>query len=90
MRDARVVVDSRDANLSECGDCMIPIAEGLFDAAHVSDEIGEVLAGAKPGRQSPDQLTVYQSCGIAVQDVATARLVATRAAEHGIGVEVAL
>lgn len=90
MRDARVVVDSRDANMSECGDCMIPIAEGLFGPEHVADEIGEVLLGTKPGRTSAEEITVYQSCGIAIQDVATARLVATRAAEAGLGVEVEL
>ena len=51
MRDARVVVDSREATLSECGDCMLPIAEGLFGPEHVSDELGEVLAGDEAGPQ---------------------------------------
>jgi ornithine cyclodeaminase/alanine dehydrogenase-like protein (mu-crystallin family) len=90
MRDARVIVDSRVANLSECGDCMIPIAEGLFGPEHVSDELGELLAGTKPGRTSDDQVTVYQSCGIAVQDVATANLVYRRALAAGIGIDVEL
>src|SRR5262249_29860384 len=40
MQHARVVVDSRDASLSECGDCLIPIREGLFGPEHVSDELG--------------------------------------------------
>ena len=90
MRDARVVVDSRDATLSECGDCILPIAEGLFGPEHVSDELGEVLAGTKSGRRSPGEITIYQSCGIAVQDVAAAQLVYERAREQGAGVEVAL
>jgi alanine dehydrogenase len=90
MRDARVVVDSRDANLSECGDCMIPIAEGLFGPEHVSDELGELLDGSKPGRTDAQQVTVYQSCGIAIQDVATANLVYEKAMATGVGVEVAL
>ena len=90
MRDARVVVDSREASLRECGDCMIPISEGLFGHDHVADELGEVLAGTKPGRTSDDQVTVYQSCGIAVQDVVTARLVYERALEAGVGVDVDL
>jgi alanine dehydrogenase len=90
MRDARVVVDSRDATLSECGDCIIPIAEGLFGPEHVSDELGEILAGTKPGRSSPDEITIYQSCGIAVQDVAAAQLVYERALDQGVGIEVAL
>jgi ornithine cyclodeaminase len=89
MATARVVVDSRDANLAECGDCIIPIQEGLFGPEHVSDEIGEVLAGVKPGRREPFQITVYQSCGLAVQDVATARLVyeQARVAEIGLAVD---
>jgi ornithine cyclodeaminase/alanine dehydrogenase-like protein (mu-crystallin family) len=90
MRDARVVVDSREATLSECGDCVLPIADGLFGAGHVSDELGEVLAGAKPGRSSAAEITIYQSCGIAVQDVAAAQLVYDRARSLGIGIDVEL
>jgi alanine dehydrogenase len=90
MAAARVVVDSRDACLSECGDCLIPIADGLFGPDHVSDELGEVLAGSKPGRSGPEQVTIYQSCGIAVQDVAAAKLVYDRARATGVGIDVEL
>jgi alanine dehydrogenase len=90
MRDARVVVDSRDAALNECGDCMLPIGEGLFGHEHVSDELGEVLAGAKPGRRSADEVTIYQSCGIAVQDAAAAAIIYERARAEGLGLEVEL
>jgi ornithine cyclodeaminase/alanine dehydrogenase-like protein (mu-crystallin family) len=90
MRDARVVVDSREATLTECGDCLLPIEAGLFGPEHVSDELGEVLAGTKPGRSSPDEITIYQSCGIAVQDVAAAQLVYDRARSFGIGTEIDL
>src|SRR5579862_2051375 len=90
MREARVVVDSREAALSECGDCIIPIAEGLFGPDHVSDELGEVLTGNKPGRTSDGQVTAYQSCGIAIQDVVTARLVYEKALAAGVGTEVEL
>lgn len=90
MRDARVVVDSREAALTECGDCLLQIEEGLFGPEHVSDELGEVLAGTKPGRSSRDEITIYQSCGIAVQDVAAAQLVYDRARSLGIGTEVEL
>lgn len=86
MLEARVIVDSREANLAECGDCLIPIAEGLFGPEHVSDEIGDVLDGLKPGRTSPEQITVYQSCGLAVQDVAAARAIYDRARAAGRGV----
>lgn len=85
MRLARVVVDSREANLSECGDCIIPIDEGLFGPEHVADEIGEVLEGTKPGRSGPDQITIYQSCGLAVQDLAAARLTYEQAVKKSAG-----
>jgi ornithine cyclodeaminase/alanine dehydrogenase-like protein (mu-crystallin family) len=90
MRDARVIVDSRLANLSECGDCIIPITEGLFGPEHVSDELGELLVGITPGRTTGDQITVYQSCGIAIQDVATANLVYQRALATDAGVDMEL
>jgi alanine dehydrogenase len=90
MAAARVVVDSREATLRECGDCMIPISEGLFGADHVSDEIGEVLAGTKPGRTDPDEITMYQSVGLAIQDIAAAKFVYDRAVEKQIGTRVGL
>jgi ornithine cyclodeaminase/alanine dehydrogenase-like protein (mu-crystallin family) len=90
MRDARVVVDSREASLRECGDCMIPIADGLFGPDHVSDELGEVLMGVTPGRLSEAQVTIYQSCGIAIQDAAAANLVYENARAAGIGWQVDL
>jgi alanine dehydrogenase len=85
MRRARVIVDSREANLAECGDCLIPIREGLFGPEHVSDEIGEVLTGAKPGRTSSTEITVFQSCGLAAQDVAAAKQVFDKACAAGLG-----
>jgi alanine dehydrogenase len=91
MRDARVAVDSRESALRECGDCLLAIEEGLFSAEHVSDEIGSILLGLKPGRTSDDEITVYQSCGLAVQDVAVARLAYDRAvaADRGALVDLA-
>lgn len=87
---ARVVVDSREAALTEAGDLLIPIAEGLVTAEQLSDELGEVLEGMKPGRTSPDQITVYKSVGIAIQDMAVAKLVYQKAIDAGIGTEVEL
>ena len=87
---ARVVVDSRDANLTECGDLLIPMKEGRIDKEHFCDEIGEVAAGKKPGRSSDDQITIYKSVGIAVEDVATGSLVYKRALEQGVGTRVEL
>ena len=87
---ARIVVDSREANKVECGDLLIPMKEGKFDESHFADEIGEVAAGKKPGRTSNDQITIYKSVGIAVEDVATGALVLQRAREKGVGTQVDL
>jgi ornithine cyclodeaminase/alanine dehydrogenase len=87
---ARIVVDSRDANMAECGDLLIPMKEGRFGPEHFADEIGEVAAGKKPGRGSADEITIYKSVGIAVEDVATASLVYARAKARGVGTQVEL
>lgn len=90
VRRARVVVDSREAALAEAGDLIIPLRGGAFGREHVSDEIGEVLAGHKPGRTSATQITFFKSVGVAVQDAAAARLVAANGAALGLGQVVTL
>jgi alanine dehydrogenase len=85
VQRARVFVDSREAMLKECGDFLIPIAQGELTTAVADDEIGEVVAGLKPGRRSDDEVTLYKSGGIALQDVATGKLVYDRAREWGVG-----
>jgi ornithine cyclodeaminase len=85
VQRARVFVDSREAMLRECGDFLIPIARGELTPTVADNEIGEVVAGLKPGRRSADEVTLYKSGGIAVQDVATGKVVYDRARERGIG-----
>ena len=87
---SRVVVDSRDANEAECGDLMFPVAEGAITREHFRDELGEVINRTRPGRDSDDQITMYQSVGLAIQDVATGALLVRLARERGVGTEVAL
>jgi alanine dehydrogenase len=88
VKRATVVVDSRDAINSECGDILLAIEEGAIPEDHVRGEIGEVLAGTKQGRTSADEITMYKSVGIALQDVAAAKLVYQRALEKHVGTEV--
>jgi ornithine cyclodeaminase len=79
VRDALVVVESRAAALAAfpagSNDLLWPIRDGLIDEDHVHAELGEIVAGDKPGRTSPEQLTLYKSVGIAVQDAAAAAVV---------------
>jgi len=87
---AKVVVDSREAIMAECGDILLALKERSVGADVIHGEIGEVLAGSKAGRRSADEITLYKSVGIAVQDVATANLVYHKALERNIGTHVAL
>lgn len=83
VRDALVVVESRAAVLAPfpagCNDLRIPIEEGVIDESHVHAELGELVSGQRRGRTSAEQITLYKSVGIAVQDAAAAAIVLRRA-----------
>jgi ornithine cyclodeaminase len=86
---ASLFTDRRESCLSEAGDYVLAAAEGTIGPEHIKAELGEVLAGMHPGREHEDELTVFESLGIAVEDLASAELVVRRARERGMGVEVA-
>ena len=67
---------------------MLPIQEGVITAEHIHAELGEIVTGKKPGRTSADQITLFKSNGLAIQDAATALLVYQKARAAGLGVEV--
>jgi alanine dehydrogenase len=83
MADALVVVESRATALA-------PPPAGANEVTRVDAEIGEVVAGTHPGRTTADQITVYKSVGVAVQDAAAAALVLARAREVGAGTRIEL
>jgi alanine dehydrogenase len=85
VQSARVFVDSRTGALAEAGDLVIPIKEGAFDASHIAGELGDVFGGRVAGRRSGAEITVFKSLGMAVEDVAAARLVCERALARGLG-----
>jgi alanine dehydrogenase len=94
VADALVVVESRATALAPApagaNDITRPIRDGVIGPDHVHAEIGELIAGTRPGRTAPDQITLYKSVGVAVQDAAAAALVLARAREAGAGAQVAL
>ncbi len=84
MTASRLFVDRRESTLNESGDLLLA---GLGEE-HIRAELGEVLTGAHPGRQADDELTVFKSLGLAVEDLAAAELIVRKARERGIGAEV--
>jgi ornithine cyclodeaminase/alanine dehydrogenase-like protein (mu-crystallin family) len=86
---ASLFVDRRESTLNESGDYLLALAEGLIGPDHIRAELGELLTGRHPGRTGDDELTVFKSLGIAVEDLAAAELCVARARERGIGTEVA-
>ncbi len=85
---AAFFVDRRESAENEAGDYLIPLQEGAIGEGHIRAELGEVLIGAASGRESDDELTVFESLGLAVEDLAAAEYIAERARETGAGTEV--
>lgn len=82
---ARVFADRRESLLAESGDFLIPKAEGRFGDDHLVGELGDVFEGKVPGRRSSKEITLFKSLGLAIEDLASAQFVATRAAERQVG-----
>lgn len=85
VRRARFYTDCRESCLNEAGDFLIPRSDGAITDAHLLGELGEVLLGRVPGRVSPDDITIYESQGIAIEDLAAAHHIHRRAIENGAG-----
>ncbi len=82
---AKVVVDSREAALAETGDLIIPVAAGIFSPDRIHAEIGQVAAGTKAGRTTSDEITLFKSVGLAVQDMAAGLRALKEAERLGLG-----
>ena len=82
---SRFFTDCRESCLQESGDFLIPRSEGALHEEHLLGEIGEVLLGTVRGRTSPEDITVYESLGVAVEDLAAAHAIHQRAVETGEG-----
>jgi ornithine cyclodeaminase len=94
VRRALVVVEARGAALapppSGSNDLRWAIRDGLIGEEHIHAEIGELISGARPGRTSPHQITLYKSVGVAVQDAVAAHLVLEAAERQGVGRDVGI
>jgi ornithine cyclodeaminase len=85
VADAALFADSRSSLAAESGDYLLAQADGLVGADHLRAELGEVLTGAKPGRTSDAEITLFESLGLAVEDLAAAMTAYQQAASAGAG-----
>jgi ornithine cyclodeaminase len=89
-RAAKIVVDSLAASLAEAGDLVIPIYNRIISKLDIHAELGQIVNGERPGRESPEEITFFKSVGVAVQDAAAANEVLRAAEVMGLGTMVAL
>jgi ornithine cyclodeaminase len=90
MRDAALFVDRRESTVNEAGDFLFPQREGAIGPENIRAEIGELLIGSGEGRRSNDEVTVFKSLGLAVEDLAAAEYVLQRAEAEDAGTVVSL
>jgi alanine dehydrogenase len=90
IQTSKIVVDKRDSALSEAGDLIIPIEEGAVNKEIILADLSEVIMGSKVIRSSHDDITLFKSVGLAIQDCAVASLAYRKAREKGIGTTIEL
>ncbi|MEM2273106.1 MAG: ornithine cyclodeaminase family protein, partial [Candidatus Bathyarchaeia archaeon] len=81
---SKIVVDDWE-QAAHSGEINVPLSMGIISKRDVWAELGEIVAGKKPGRAGKDEITVFVSTGLAIQDAATADLAYRRALERGVG-----
>ncbi|MDH5805495.1 MAG: ornithine cyclodeaminase family protein, partial [Gemmatimonadota bacterium] len=87
---SRLFVDRMESAVNEAGDFIFPKKEGALDETHIIGEVGDVLTGKIPGRNDPNDITLFKSLGLAVEDLRAAHYVVQRAKETGVGTYVDL
>jgi len=90
IKNAKIVVDTKEGALTESGDLIIPIRNGTISKDSVYAELHEIVGGTKLGRASDDEITCWKAVGLATEDAAVARLVYDKAKKEGLGKEVDL
>jgi ornithine cyclodeaminase/alanine dehydrogenase len=90
IRRAKVVADSLEACLKEAGDIIMPLQEGAITQAYIHAELGDIVLGRKPARTNAEEITLFKSNGLAIQDAAAAKLAYDRARQAKIGQDVVL
>ena len=87
LKNSKVVCDLVDACKPEAGDFIIPIEAGEYSWGEIHGSLGDVITNRIPGRVNDDEITVFKSVGLAIQDISTAFHVYERAVEFGVGLD---
>jgi alanine dehydrogenase len=87
LKLAKIVVDNFE-QASHSGEINVPLAKGLIKKENIFGELGEVVSGKKPGREKEEEITIFDSTGLAIQDLYTATLVYKEAKRKKIGKEI--
>jgi alanine dehydrogenase len=90
IRRAKVIIDSASSAGREAGDLLIAVSEGMIEPSHFAVTLSDVISGKMAGRTSDGEITVFKSCGLAIEDLATAHLAYSRAVERGVGTRIDL
>jgi ornithine cyclodeaminase len=85
MVDGTLFVDRRESALNEAGDYLIAAKEGAIGPDHIRAELDELVTGKHPGRTSPDEITIFKSLGLAMEDLAAAAYVFGKARRASVG-----
>lgn len=86
-RASKIYFDSKDAVLSESGDILIPLEQGIITEKDFTGDIGQVLKGELIGRENDDEIIVFETVGVATQDLVAAKMIYDRAVKAGVGIE---
>lgn len=84
-RASKIICDSKEAALSETGDLLIPIKEGIISETDILGSLGDVINGTIKGRENDDEIIVYETVGVAAQDLVAAKVIYDKAVEVGKG-----
>ncbi len=87
LQRSKVICDTKTACLNEAGDLQIPIEAGEYSPDSIHGDLGDVVNGKVAGRESDEEITLFKSVGLAVQDLSCAALVYRKAREAGVGTE---
>lgn len=84
-RASKIYFDSQEAVLSESGDILIPLEEGIITEQDFTGDLGNVIKGELVGRENDDEIIVYETVGVATQDLVTAKIIYDKAVQTGAG-----